>query len=120
MEHSFEIKCGKCGGTAVDIKIKGAITFSREQGTNVRIKFICLLCGHEHVMTIIQKSIKTLPKEYVYKNGKRYRKIGRHEKIKSETMQSWDSHELQPIRNPKTIGDIPDNFSPRRNFFNPI
>lgn len=65
--------------------------------------------------------------KYIYKdgekymmNGKKYRKIGRSEIIKEGAMQSWCNHELQPIRNPETIGDIPDNFSPERNFFNPV
>lgn len=133
MEHSFEIKCRKCGGIAVDIEVERTATFSMKQGTSVRIKFICLFCAHEYVMTITthknaENSItKSENNSHVYKdgekyrlNGKKYRKIGRFEVIKKGAMQSWWNHELQPIQNLETIGDIPDNFSPERDFFNPV
>ena len=59
-------------------------------------------------------------KEYKYFRGKGYQKIGRFEVIKEGAMQSWHNNGLQFIRDPRTIGDIPDNFSPQREFYNPI
>jgi hypothetical protein len=59
------------------------------------------------------------------KDSKKYRKIGRHEKIAKGAMQTWTSgsegtQELRPVLNPRTIGDIPAHFAKEREFFNPL
>ena len=57
-----------------------------------------------------------------YKDGKPYRKLERHEVIAEGAMQSLCHGELIPIMNTdgKTIGGTPADFSPERDFYNPI
>jgi len=55
-----------------------------------------------------------------YKDGKCYRKIGRHEIIKPGAMHSWHHGELLSILGRDTIGDVPANFHDERDFYNPI
>lgn len=64
-----------------------------------------------------------MKKKHIYiRNGRKYVKLDRHEKIKEGAMQSWCNGELQPIANSdgKTIGDVPASFSDERDFYNPI
>lgn len=51
--------------------------------------------------------------------GNQYRKIERHEVIKKGAMTSFYGSELQPIANPETIGQTPNDFSDEREFYNP-
>jgi len=57
-----------------------------------------------------------------YRNGKKYRKIGRNEIIMEGAMHSWCGGVLMPILNSdsETVGDIPANFSDERDFYNPV
>jgi len=52
--------------------------------------------------------------------GKEYTKLKRNEVIKEGAMQSWCNGELNLIMGgDETIGDIPANFSKKRDFYNP-
>lgn len=133
MIDGFEIKCLKCGNIAVDIKGTAAV-----YGRKVRAKFTCLSCGYEVEVPVTQSLFsdfeedlrKKKEKETLgdlirtnlryTKDGKEYRKIGRHEIIEEGAMQSWWDQELQSIKSPDTIGDVPANFSGKREFYNPI
>lgn len=53
------------------------------------------------------------------KNGKKYRKIGKNEKIAEGAMTAWNSGELQPIRG-TTVDRLPAHFAKNRKFYNPI
>lgn len=55
-----------------------------------------------------------------YKDGRKYKKIGRDEMIEKGAMHSILDGELHAIKSPDTIGDTPSSFSLDRNFFNPI
>lgn len=130
MINGFEIKCEKCGNIAIDVK-GTAINY----GASVRVKFTCLSCGYEIEVSVTQqrfldfeeglKENETLGDlikanlKYT-KEGKKYKKIGRYEKIAKGAMQSWDGQNLQPIRSPNTIGDIPAHFAIERDFYNLI
>ena len=57
-----------------------------------------------------------------FRFGKRYHKIEMNWVIADGAMQSWCGGELMPITNAdgNTIGNTPANFSPEREFYNPI
>ena len=55
-----------------------------------------------------------------YKNGKKFRKIGRDEVIEEGAMHSIMDGELHSVKFPETIGETPSDFSDDRNFYNPI
>lgn len=52
--------------------------------------------------------------------GKRYRKIGRDEKIKEGALHSWHNGKLNPITDIWTVGDTPSSFARERDFYNPL
>jgi len=54
------------------------------------------------------------------KYGKKYRKLNRDEIITRGAMHSYDNGELNPIINPDTVGKTPNDFLPRRDFYNLI
>ena len=129
MLDDFEIKCKKCGNIAVDIK--GAyVTETVHYGAEIRVKFTCLSCDYEVEVPVTQNLLSDFDNDLRKKQrqrevehvrfNKKYRKIGRHEIIEEGAMKSWCDDELCPIRNPETIGDIPANFSDKREFYNPI
>lgn len=51
MADGFEIKCKKCGSTTVDV-----VGTSTNYGTQVRVKFKCLVpgCGNELEIPVVQ------------------------------------------------------------------
>jgi len=56
-----------------------------------------------------------------FREGKRYVKIQRNEVIRQGAMHSWCNGELIPLANPQeTIGQTPNDFSPERDFYNPV
>lgn len=55
-----------------------------------------------------------------YRFGKPFRKIKRDEIIEEGAMQSWCLGELQPVKDPRTIGQTPSDFSDERDFYNPL
>jgi hypothetical protein len=60
-------------------------------------------------------------KENIYiRFGRKFRKIGRNEKIEEGAMHYFCGGELWPIKSPDTVGDIPASFSDEREFYNPI
>ncbi|MCK5020834.1 MAG: hypothetical protein KAS32_27685 [Candidatus Peribacteraceae bacterium] len=60
-------------------------------------------------------------KDIIYTRfGKKYRKIGRRDKIEVGAMHSYCGGELSPILREATIGSIPANFSDERTFYNPV
>lgn len=63
-----------------------------------------------------------MEKPIYYRFGKKYHKLERDEIIKEGAMQAWALGELQPIKNTdgQTIGSTPSDFSPERDFYNPI
>lgn len=81
-----------------------------------------ILVGLEHeVKDFIDFPFEiTNTKDIYYKNGQRYRKIGRDEVFQEGTMWSWDSRDLEPIDpSYRPIGQTPDNFPLWINFYNP-
>ena len=115
MVDKFKITCPKCKETTTSIQA----TVINEK---IRIKFVCLLCGYVSEAIIVDR-LKKLKSGDIWWNefkidGKKYRKIGRQEIIEEGAMHSWCGNKLSPIRNPETIGDIPANFSDKREFYN--
>ena len=67
-----------------------------------------------------EEPIKGPDEDVNEKDDKKYRKIGKYEKIAKGAMQSWNNGILTPIWMPRTIGDIPAHYANERDFYNPI
>jgi len=52
--------------------------------------------------------------------GRKYRKLRRDEKIAAGAIHSFAGAPLHPICSKETIGQTPNNFSEKRDFFNPV
>jgi len=91
-----------------------------------------LSSGSKHVFNImctwIQmfKSMEMAEKEWnrthpiYWLNGKSYRKLSRNEVIMEGALHSYDNGELMPILAQDTVGDTPNSFNDKREFYNPI
>lgn len=64
---------------------------------------------------------ETLKKETVVEfDGVLYRKLERDEVIAEGAVHTYEGHGPFPIGDPDTVGDVPNSFSKKRTFYNPL
>lgn len=56
----------------------------------------------------------------IYYRSEKYKKVGQREKIKEGAIESRCGKEFLPLQNSSFVGNIPNNFSRGREFYNPI
>lgn len=57
MLNGFKIKCEKCNNNAVEVKATSNKTYGLDIGC-IRVKFVCIECGYEAEVPIVQRKIK--------------------------------------------------------------
>lgn len=57
MLNGFEIKCKKCNNNAVEVRATANKTYGLNVG-RIKVKFVCIECGYEAEVPIIQSRVK--------------------------------------------------------------